>query len=175
MLTIIAGTNRIGSNTLKVAKEYQLILKEKGLNVGLLSLETVDLNDTADFDRIETEILIPTTHFIIICPEYNGSFPGIFKLLIDKSRIQPVWHHKKVMLTGVASGRAGNLRGLDHLTNVFNHIKVTVFPNKLPISGVNNLVDEAGKIIDTNTLKAINLQIDEFIYWADLQPQLVTL
>ena len=39
MVTIISGTNRPGSNTLKVAKYYQKVLSEKGLQANIFSLE----------------------------------------------------------------------------------------------------------------------------------------
>ena len=169
MITIISGTNRKHSNTLKVAGEYQHILKSKGIEAGIFSLENVDLlHYGAQFEKIENEILIPTTHFIIISPEYNGSFPGILKLLFDSSRSHEMWYHKKALLTGVATGRAGNLRGMDHLADVLNYLKITVHPNKLPISVVNSVVGSDGKIIDENTLHAINQQLDEFIFWGSL-------
>ncbi|MBK8520367.1 MAG: NAD(P)H-dependent oxidoreductase [Chitinophagaceae bacterium] len=172
MVTIISGTNRKHSNTSKIAREYQLILLEKGIKAVILSLEDLDLVQyNPAFETIENEILIPATHFIIISPEYNGSFPGVLKMLFDTSRSHEIWFHKKALLTGVASGRAGNLRGMDHLADVLNYMKITVHPNKLPISAVNNVVNSDGKIIDNNTLKAINQQLDEFILWASLQPQ----
>ena len=172
MITIISGTNRKNSNTSKVAREYQRILEEKGIDAKVFSLEDVDvLHYNADFERIENELLIPTTHFIIISPEYNGSFPGVLKMLFDNSRSHEIWFHKKALLTGVATGRAGNLRGMDHLADVLNYLKITVHPNKLPISVVNSVVGSDGKIIDAVTLKAINQQLDEFIFWASLQPQ----
>ena len=43
MITIISGTNRKHSNTFKIAKEYQQILREKGIEAGILSLEDVDV------------------------------------------------------------------------------------------------------------------------------------
>lgn len=176
MVTIISGTNRKYSNTFKIASEYQLILREKGIDGGLLSLEDLDLLHYGSFfESIENGIIIPTTHFIIISPEYNGSFPGILKLLFDNSRTQDIWFHKKALLTGVASGRAGNLRGMDHLADVLNYLKITVHPNKLPISSVNNLIGSDGKITDENTLKTIHRQLDEFIFWADLAPKPRTL
>jgi chromate reductase, NAD(P)H dehydrogenase (quinone) len=171
MITIISGTNRKYSNTYKIAREYQLILQGKGIEAGIFSLENVDVfNYNAEFEKIENEILIPTTHFIIISPEYNGSFPGVLKMLFDSSRSHEMWYHKKALLTGVATGRAGNLRGMDHLADVLNYLKITVHPNKLPISVVNSVVGSDGKIIDEYTLKAINQQLDEFIFWGDLQP-----
>lgn len=171
MITIISGTNRKYSNTYKIAREYQLLLKERGFEAGIFSLEDVNLLQyDAAFEKIENEILIPTTHFIIISPEYNGSFPGVLKLLFDNSRSHEIWFHKKALLTGVATGRAGNLRGMDHLADVLNYIKITVHPGKLPISVINSVVDSDGKIADKNTLKAINQQLDEFINWAALNP-----
>jgi hypothetical protein len=38
MYLIISGTNRVGSNTLKVAKEYQRILKEKHIDAAFAFL-----------------------------------------------------------------------------------------------------------------------------------------
>ena len=170
MITIISGTNRKYSNTYKIAKEYQWLLLEKGIVAGILSLEDIDvLQYNAEFERIENEILEPTTHFIIISPEYNGSFPGVLKMFIDSCRSREIWYNKKALLTGVAAGRAGNLRGMDHLADVLNYLRITVHPNKLPLSVVNTLVGSDGKIIDTNTLNAINLQLDEFIFWGNLQ------
>jgi NAD(P)H-dependent FMN reductase len=92
-------------------------------------------------------------------------------MLFDNSRSHDIWFHKKALLTGVATGRAGNLRGMDHLADVLNYLKITVHPNKLPISVVNSIVGADGKIMDAGTIRAINQQLDEFIFWADLQPQ----
>jgi NAD(P)H-dependent FMN reductase len=166
MVTIVAGTNRHGSNTLKVAREYKRLLAAKGIEAILFSLEGVDvLHRTAAFEKIEEEIIIPTTHFIFIVPEYNGSFPGVVKMLIDTSRSHDIWFYKKALLTGDSTGRAGNLRGLDHLADILNFMKITVHPNKLPISAINKMLDEQGNIADAGTLKAINQQLDEFIMW----------
>lgn len=166
MYLIISGTNRKGSNTLKVAKEYQRLLKEKKIEAGLLSLEGVNLlNRDTDFEKIENQMIIPTNNYIIISPEYNGSFPGALKLLFDTGKSHSLWWHKKAVLAGVSTGRAGNLRGMDHLADVLNHVKVMVHHNRLPISSVDKLMDEDGHFTDNNTLKAIGQQLDEFIKW----------
>ena len=95
-------------------------------------------------------------------PEYNGSFPGIFKLMMDISDITKCWNHKKVMLVGVANGRAGNLRGIDNMTNMCHYMKMNVFHNKLPISSISSeLVD--GRLINENTLGAIHAQVENYI------------
>lgn len=166
MYTIIAGTNRPGSNTLKVANQYQFIFKAKGIDAALLSLENLNVSaKNAQFEKIENDLLIPTQNFIFITPEYNGSFPGVLKMLFDISRTHKIWWHKKALITGVSSGRAGNLRGNDHLASILNYLKITVHPNLLPISSIDTLMDATGNIIEPNTLIAINQQIDEFIGW----------
>ncbi len=166
MITIISGTNRSGSNTKKIALEYQRILEEKGITAGLLSLEGVDvmLNDAA-FQQIEDEVIIPTTSFIFIVPEYNGSFPGVLKMLFDTGGSHGIWFHKRALLTGVATGRAGNLRGMDHLADILNYVKITVHPNRLPISGVDKLLSPDGKLVDESTRNSIKQQLDEFLNW----------
>lgn len=166
MYTIISGTNRAGSNTLKVAKEYQRILEEKGVQAALLSLEGVNLltRDEA-FKKIENEFIIPTDKFLFILPEYNGSFPGVLKLLFDVSKPQTMWWHKKALLTGVSTGRAGNLRGMDHLSSILNYLKVTLHPSQLPISVVDTLLDKEGRFTDQETLNAISQQLDAFVNW----------
>ena len=166
MFIIISGTNRVGSNTLKVAKEYHRILIEKGNAATVFSLEGVNvLQRDAAFEAIEKEILMPNNTFIFIAPEYNGSFPGVLKLLFDTGKTHELWWHKKALLTGVATGRAGNLRGLDHLSAVLNHMKVTVYPNQLPLSSIDKLLDDKGKFKDEATINAINNQLDGFINW----------
>ncbi len=167
MITIISGTNRPGSNTQKVALEYQRILRERGVTAGLFSLEGINvMHNDAAFQQIEKEIIIPTTHFIFIVPEYNGSFPGVLKMFFDTGSSHGIWFHKKALLTGVATGRAGNLRGMDHLADILNYVKITVHPNRLPISAVDKLLSPDGRFIDENTLHSIQQQLDEFISWS---------
>jgi chromate reductase len=164
MYTIISGTNRHESNTLRIAGVYRQLLLEKGLDAYLLSLEGLNvLERNPVFTEIERELLIPAAKFIFISPEYNGSIPGVLKAMFDISDIQKVWWGKKALLTGVSTGRAGNLRGMEHLTGILNYMKVTVHHNKLPISIVDTLLDGEGHINDKRTLDSIRIQLDEFI------------
>jgi len=167
MYTIISGTNRAGSNTLKVAKEYFRLLQAKGVDATLLSLEDVSPVKDAAFEKLQEELLIPTTKFLMIVPEYNGSYPGVLKLVIDNSKIDRVWWHKKVLLTGVSTGRAGNLRGMEHLAGVCHYLKMTVFHNLLPISSVDKLLNEHGQFHDQSTIDVINNQLEQFIKWSN--------
>jgi NAD(P)H-dependent FMN reductase len=163
-ITIISATNRAGSNTLKVARLIELMLAEKGRQAGFFSLEGLDLNGkTPALHHLEETLLFPAQKIIIVSPEYNGSYPGALKTMIDLTDIKKAWWGKKAMLTGVSTGRAGNLRGMEHLSGTLNYLKVTVLPNRLPISVIDKLMDAEGVIRDEATLAAISAQLDEFI------------
>ncbi len=162
--TIVSGTNRTGSNTIKIARQYQRMLEEKGVPANLLTLENLDVSSRNDQIReLENRLLIPTGKFIFISPEYNGSIPGVLKSLFDSSDIQHCWWGKKALLVGVSTGRAGNLRGMEHLTGILHYLKMFVYHHKLPISVVNVLLHPDGSVKDEGTLRAINQQLDEFI------------
>ena len=164
MYTIISGTNRTDSKTLQIALQYQQFLATKGIEANLVSLVNLEVSNRNDQIReLEKDVLIPTTKFIFVSPEYNGSIPGVLKSLIDNTDIQKVWWGKKALLVGVSSGRAGNLRGMEHLTGILHYVKVVVHPNKLPISIIDKLMDGEGHIIDKLTLSVINEQLHEFI------------
>jgi len=164
MTTIISATNRPDSMTLKIAKLYQQIFMEQGADVQLVSLEGKAVWErSADMHQLEKEFLIPSQKFVFIMPEYNGSFPGIVKTMLDNSDIRNCWWGKKVMLTGVAAGRAGNLRGMEHMTNIMHYLRMHVFYNKLPISNIQEEIDQEGNLLQAATRTVIEQQIEEFI------------
>jgi len=163
MITIISGTNR-DNNTKKVAREYQRFLKEKNTDSILLALDENNVFERDDaFIKMEETFLKPASKFIIIMPEYNGSYPGILKLMIDNTDIAKVWWNKKVLLTGVSTGRAGNLRGMEHLTGSLLHLKMLVHPNRLPISLIDKLLDSDDHFSNEGTINSIHSQLEEFI------------
>lgn len=150
--------------TLRVANLYYSLLSSKTENVHLLSLEDKHVWEKGEeMNRIQSEHLIPAQKFVFIMPEYNGSFPGILKAMIDNSDIRNCWWYKKVMLVGVADGRGGNLRGIEHMTNILHYMRMNVMYNKLPLSRINEEMDTDGKLLNEGTAKAIEMQIDEFI------------
>lgn len=163
MYLIISGTNRRESFTLRVAELYQSILKNKNIEAPVLSLIGLDLLErNPSVLELEKKWLLPAEKYIFISPEYNGSIPGVLKCLIDVSDTKKVWKGKKALLTGVSKGRAGNLRGMDHLTGIMHYVGTIVHPNKLPISIVDTLFNEE-EMGHQETLRVINQQLDEFI------------
>jgi len=171
VITIIVGTNAESGTTRAVAAAYEHVLTARNIPFQLCDLKDIPrdiispdmyFNRSESFVKFQEQYLEHTDKYIIIIPEYNGGIPGIFKLMIDCSDITTSWWGKKACLTGVSAGRSGNLRGLDTLTNYLNYLKVDVLKNKIPISRIDDLVNE-GKLIDQSTIDVITAQIDDFL------------
>jgi chromate reductase len=170
MITIIAGTNRTGSNTLKVAKFYQKQLAEKGLETEILNLQdlpaTLISSDlygkrSAEFSKIQ-DMVTKTTKFLFIIPEYNGSFPGVLKTFIDACAFPESFYDKKACLVGISSGKYGNVRGIEHFNGVCAYLHLNVMPLRLHIANIKAELDENEQLTQEDTLKFVNQQMDKF-------------
>jgi NAD(P)H-dependent FMN reductase len=169
MITILNATNRPDNRTSVISQTYEQFLISEQLPFQYLSLEHIkgDLlikqsigNKQQELENLFEQYIYKVPKIIIVSPEYNGSFPGILKLFID-AMPHKAFDGKKIALTGVATGRGGNLRGLDHLTGIFHYLNAHVMPFKLPISGVAALINE-GKVQNEILLRDIQKQINLF-------------
>lgn len=164
MITLISGTARAGSRTRKLSDYYLGVFRGLGISPKLFCLEEYAVWERDEnFIQSESDLLVPAEKFVFIVPEYNGSIPGILKMLFDNSDIKNCWWGKKAMITGLADGRAGNLRGLDHLTNILNYLHVNVYWNKIPLSRISSEMDDTGNMLLEGTRRAITEQIEGFL------------
>jgi chromate reductase, NAD(P)H dehydrogenase (quinone) len=178
MITIISGTDRKDGLTHLLADHYAQVMRSKTTeDIQLYSLEDLphalfgplmykEHTLSPDFLTIEEAYMIPADKLFFVIPEYNGSFPGILKLFIDACSIRSkmaIFRGKKAGMVGIATGRAGNIRGLEHFTSILMFMGTTVLPNLLPISSFKKTLDADMKIVDASTLAAIDKQVNEFL------------
>lgn len=170
MVTVISATNRPGNKTVTFAREYYNLLLQKDKDALFFSLEELpadfSLFDIYGFEHfgmglIVDKYLLPSDKLVIVMPEYNGGIPGVFKVFIDAIRTE-VFRGKKIALVGVSNGRAGNVRGMDSLTNILNYLGAEVLSYKIPVSRAETLM-ENGKVNDPETLKLFNEQIERLL------------
>jgi len=176
MITVISGTDRPGSRTRVFAAHFQALLVALGAEAQLLDLADYEAGSFVQhlYDAkkmspalldLQQRYLLSADKLAIFIPEYNGSYPGVLKLFIDGISVNEYprnFKEKVVALVGVASGRAGNLRGMDHLAASIAHMGGWVLPNKLPLSGVENLLD-ANQVVDPNTIAALKKHAEQLI------------
>lgn len=171
MVTIISGTNRAHSNTLKIAKYYQRSLLKKGLETQLFSLE--DLPDQlikSDLYGKRSDAFLPiqemvskTEKFLFIIPEYNGSFPGVLKTFVDACNFPESFYNKKACLVGISSGKYGNIRGIDHFAGICSYLHLHVMPLRIHISAIKLEMNADEDLFKEDTLKFTGEQMDKFI------------
>ncbi len=171
MICIVSGTNRKGSNTLKVAQCYMDILEAQGAEVVLIDLTELPENvafaelygERSEGYTVEfVQKVEKATKFVFVMAEYNGGFPGILKLFID-SLPPSVMHKKKAGLIGLSSGHSGALRPMDQFSNVLNYLQVDVISNKPKLSNIEKMISPDGKIHDIRCLNMLKEHAERMI------------
>jgi NAD(P)H-dependent FMN reductase len=176
MITIISGTNRRNSEALHFARHYQqIIAANTDETVELIALEDIPHDWfspgmyeaetlSPSFIQLHQAYIAPANKYLFVAPEYNGSIPGALKLFLDAcSILEYPMKNRKAALVGIASGRFGNLTGLEHLTSILLHFGAFVLPRRVAISTIEKLTDGAGNITDPATLRQIEKQVAEFL------------
>jgi NAD(P)H-dependent FMN reductase len=164
MITIINATNRIDNRTQVVSQFYYNFLISKGIEARLWSLNHLPISIVnqdygtpgPELMALASEFIVPADKLVFVTPEYNGSIPGILKLFIDS--LKPAYFkNKRAALVGVASGRAGNLRGLDHLTSILHHLGVEVLSKRAYVSHLEKVIAD-GKLEDAEARQNLENQ-----------------
>ncbi|MDH3225331.1 MAG: hypothetical protein OEO23_16540, partial [Gemmatimonadota bacterium] len=60
-----------------------------------------------------------------------------------------------IALVGVAAGRIGAIKSLEHLRGVCAHVGAVVLPGAISIAGVRSAFDAEGNCVDENAGKAL--------------------
>jgi len=154
MITVIIATNRVDSASGRIGRE----IEQRALSFGK-AIQVWDFKDLPEniafgetfgkrsgvFQQAIEQYIIPIQQLVFVVPEYNGSFPGILKLVID-SIPQKIWQDKMAYIVGVSSGAAGNLRGQEHLTGIFHYVKMHTHYFKPKLSGIQDAWDAEGNL-----------------------------
>ncbi|MBX9853431.1 MAG: NAD(P)H-dependent oxidoreductase [Cytophagaceae bacterium] len=172
MITIISGTNRPNSNSIRVANYYQALLKERGMESQILDLAKIpekfiftalydNLGKDPEFNKF-VDMIKGADKYVFIVPEYNGSFPGVLKAFIDGLDYTASFKDKKCTLVGIATGQMAGTLALSHLTDILNYLGMHVHALKPRLPCVQNLLT-AGKINDPVLEKLLQSQAESFI------------
>lgn len=117
-VAVLAGTTREKRESIKVA-HYIADFASKLENVEVLFVDPKDFNFPGDGNDPEgkdpryTEIVGKADAFFVVTPEYNHSFPGSLKRMLD-SELE-LYNHKPVAFAGVSDGNWGGTRAVEAL------------------------------------------------------------
>lgn len=92
------------------------------------------------------EIVLRTDAFVFILPEYNHSFPGEWKLLVDS--LFNEYKGKTAYIVGVSAGSFSGVRVADHVKPVLTELNFVVEKTGLYVGAIEKNVAEDGTVLD---------------------------
>jgi chromate reductase len=159
-IVAVSCTGRPGNYTSHALAVTVDELRARGHNVelidaGELTLAFPGAPVTEDARRLQATLR--TAHGVVLAtPEYHGTFSAMTKLIIENLGFPSALADKPVALIGVASGRIGAIKSLEHLKSVLAHIGALVVPGGVSVAGVQAAFDAAtGACTDANTEAAL--------------------
>jgi chromate reductase, NAD(P)H dehydrogenase (quinone) len=173
-ILVISGTNRPGSNALKIAKVVIENYSKLNISAELLSLtelprEVFDGSAYAVKPPAMVQIqkrVLDGLGLHVVTPEYNGSFPGVLKYFIDMLKFPDSFERKPVAFVGEASGIWGGLRPVEQLQHIFGYRNAHIFPERVFIPGVKDKFDAEGKLLDAGLDARLARQAQGFARFA---------
>jgi NAD(P)H-dependent FMN reductase len=117
-IAVLAGTTRLQRRSIQVAQyiaEFGRHLKD----IEIIFVDPVDFvfdgdgNDPEGKDSRYTDITKRADAFFVVTPEYNHSFPGSLKRMLDSELAN--YNHKPVAFAGVSDGNWGGTRAIESL------------------------------------------------------------
>jgi chromate reductase len=170
MISLIIGTNRPGSNTCKVAAQIQAFYAALKVPLHVLDLAQLPPEIFSPGSYAEkpksfqpfADAVLQSAGLHVITPEYNGGMPGVLKYFIDMLKFPESFDQKPVCFTGLAAGIWGALRPVEQLQAIFSYRNAHIFPVRVFLPQINNLLDASGKLKDPDLLARLKAQADGF-------------
>ncbi|RME14283.1 MAG: NAD(P)H-dependent oxidoreductase [Bdellovibrio sp.] len=171
MKHILVGTNRKDSRSASVAKQVQEIHQSLGETYEIINLQQLPLHELPwgvygeeiQHPQIKEaiEAINSSEGVVIICPEYNGSFPGALKYFIDYWKYPDAFEFRPFCLIGLG-GRFGGLRPVEHLQQVLGYRNAHIYPQRVFIVNVWDQMDQEGRLTSQETLGLLKEQAKGF-------------
>ncbi len=168
-IVIIEGTRRVQRKSIHAAK----LVAEVGRQIEGVEITLVDPvefefegdgNDPEGKNPKYTAITEKADAFFIVTPEYNHSFPGSLKRLLDSELKNYI--HKPVAFAGVSNGNWGGVRAIEALNQTVREMGLVSTFNDVHFPKVQDIFDDEGKLLVDGYEKRIMRAYTELIWMA---------
>ena len=171
MITLLIGTNRPKSNSLKIAKHIEEIYAELKVPLHVLDLAQLPPEIFLPSSYAEkpksfqpfAEAILNASGVHVVSPEYNGGIPGVLKYFIDMLKFPESFERRPVCFTGVAAGVWGALRPIEQLQAIFGYRNAYIYPERVFLAQVHGLLDETGRLKNPELLERLRKQAAGFV------------
>ena len=169
-IPVILGTTRKGRMSAHAARFLTDELgKRKGvvtelIDIGRLPMPVEDageaIKDPGFSDRMNRADAL-----VIVAPEYNHSFPGLLKHVLDSCLKEYI--HKAVGVAGVSAGPFGGTRVIENFLPVFRELGLVAIFWDINFGSVNKVFDQSGQLLDPAFLRRADKFLKELIWMAE--------
>jgi NAD(P)H-dependent FMN reductase len=173
-IAVLAGTTRVQRESIKAAHYIaEFGRKQPGIEIIFVDPKEFsfpgDGNDPEGKDPRYTEIVAKADAFFIVTPEYNHSFPGSLKRMLDSELA--LYNHKPVALAGASNGNWGGVRAVEALVPAIRETGLVVLSWDAYFPRVQDIFDETGQMkpeFSERYDKSVQKIYDELIWMAKL-------
>ena len=170
MITVISGTNRPESNTVKIARLAVEGLRGAGEEVELLDLTELpaEIFHGASYGEKPTsfapfqEAILATDGILTVIPEYNGACPGVMKYFLDMLRFPDSLYEKPAAFIGLSAGPWGAVRAVEQLEMVFQYRHAHLCGRRVFIPHVGTAIGDDGRFVDGAMEKRFGEALEKF-------------
>lgn len=145
VIAVLAGTIRSSRESIKAAQYVASIGRRyDNVEIVLVDPQSLQLPDEGEVvkDPAYSDITARADAFFIVTPEYNHSFPGTLKRMLDSEYNN--YFHKPVAVAGVSSGPWGGVRVCEALLPVLHRIGMVIIRPEVYFPHIKELFDEGG-------------------------------
>ena len=174
-IALIVGSIRSDRQGIKVARWIEQKLKDR--NHTVFFIDPVELNLPL-LDRMYKEMADPPPKlkelqtmikdadgYIPVTPEYNHSTSSALKNTLDICLEE--YFFKPSAIVSYSVGGFGGIIAAQQLRIIFAELGAPAISSSFSISGVQNVFDENGKLLDENYDKRVNRFLDEFEWYIE--------
>ncbi|HXE90914.1 MAG TPA: NADPH-dependent FMN reductase [Terriglobales bacterium] len=168
-IPVILGTTRKGRMSAHVARfVHGELLKRKGVTSEVIDIAELPLpvDDAGEAikDAGFSEKMNRADGLVIVSPEYNHSFPGLLKHVLDSCLKEYI--HKPAGIAGVSAGPFGGARGIQSFLPVLRELGLVAIFWDLNFGTVAKTFDETGKLLDEAYYRRADKFLGELIWMA---------
>lgn len=151
VVAVVAGTTRMQRESIKAAR-YVADFAGKLDGVEVVFVDPIDFNFPGDGNDPEgkdprySAIVEKADAFFIVTPEYNHSFPGSLKRMLD-SELE-LYNHKPVAFAGASNGNWGGVRAVESLLTAVRETGLVALSWDVYFPYVHKIFDENGAILE---------------------------